>query len=155
VEEAATDVIRLSQACGIREPWTDPSFIDAVVALQTRRELRVRSLPEEIQFHDRSVVCTAALATYLQFSFSRSLELALERITREGTFERRVFFIRNLGFVAPTEARRISYEESLRFEEIHEKVYRSFGFALIAIEAGSLEERADKIKRLVEVAAPV
>jgi hypothetical protein len=37
-----------------------------------------------------------------------------------------VFFIRNLGFMRPTEARRISFQEALRFEPIHEEVYRRF-----------------------------
>ena len=41
VEEAATDVIVLSQAQGVAEPWTHRSFIDAVVDLQRQRQLRV------------------------------------------------------------------------------------------------------------------
>ena len=31
VEETATDIIALSQARGIPEPWTRPEFIDAIV----------------------------------------------------------------------------------------------------------------------------
>ena len=62
VEEAATDVIALEQAEGIAEPWTDPGFIDRVVDLQKQRQLRAAALPEPIQFHDRSAICTAALA---------------------------------------------------------------------------------------------
>lgn len=150
VEEAATDVIALRQAQGIAEPWTDPSFLEAVVALQTARELRGAQMPDTIQFHDRSVVCTAAPATYLGYAYGAVLEHALERMAREGIFAKEVFFTRNLGHVAPTEARRISYEEALRFEEIHEKVYRSFGFTLIDLEPAPLEERAAKIKRLAQ-----
>src|SRR3954451_5852080 len=58
VEEAATDVIALSQAKGVAEPWTRPEFIDAIVSLQRIRELRSASVTEVVQFHDRSVVCT-------------------------------------------------------------------------------------------------
>ena len=62
VEEAATDVIALWQAKGIAEPWTRPEFIDAVVSLQQTRERRVVCATGLIQFHDRSVVCTARIA---------------------------------------------------------------------------------------------
>ena len=62
VEEAATDLIALWQAEGITEPWTHPDFIDAVVRLQRARELCAVA---PVQFHDRSVICTAALASYL------------------------------------------------------------------------------------------
>ena len=65
VEEAATDVIAAAQAQGTIEPWTHPSFIDAVANLQRDRQLRASYQPDEIQFHDRSAVCTAALAVYL------------------------------------------------------------------------------------------
>jgi predicted ATPase len=65
VEEAATDVIAAAQARGTAEPWTVPSFIDQVADLQKRRQIRAADQPAEIQFHDRSVVCTAALARYL------------------------------------------------------------------------------------------
>lgn len=100
----------------------DPSFIDAVVDLQRRRELRAAPELAKVQFHDRSVVCTAALAAYLGFPFSALLEQELERVRSEEVFQRKVLFSRNLGFVAPTEARRISYEEALRFEAIHERI---------------------------------
>jgi len=51
VEEAATDVIALDQAKDVAEPWTDPSFIDRIVALQRHRRLAASG---ETQFHDRS-----------------------------------------------------------------------------------------------------
>ena len=70
VEEAATDVIAAAQARGTAEPWTDPSFIDAIASLQKKRQIRASYQPGDIQFHDRSVVCTAALAVYLGY-FSR------------------------------------------------------------------------------------
>lgn len=145
VEEAATDVIALSQAQGIEEPWTDPSFIDSVADLQ-RQRLRASCRLGDIQFHDRSIVCTAALAAYLGHPISNALSRELERITTDAIFEKRVFFIRNLGFITPTEARRISFEETLRFERIHEETYRRFGFELVFVEAGSVLERAGAVK---------
>jgi len=149
VEEAATDVIAAAQGRGVLQPWTEPSFIDAVATLQRDRQIRAAHLPDQIQFHDRSVVCTAALADYLGQPRSAVLVRELDRLEREAIFERRVFFIRTLGFITPTDARQISFEETLRFEGIHEKTYREFGFELVLIEAAGLLERVDRIKASV------
>jgi predicted ATPase len=149
VEEAATDVIAAAHAQGMDRPWEDPSFLDAIASLQRRRQIRASYEPDEVQFHDRSVVCTAALAVYLGYPFSPFLAGEVERVQREAIFEQRVFFMRNLGFVTPTAARRITFEETLRFEKIHEEVYRDFGFELVWLEAGSLAERVGFVKRMI------
>ena len=141
VEEAATDVIAAAQARGTMQPWTDPSFIDAIAHLQRDRQIRASYQPDEVQFHDRCVVCTAALAVYLGYPFSPFLASELERIKKEAIYQDRVFFVRNLGFITPTEARRISFEDTVRFEKIHEETYRDFGFELVPVEPGSLVER--------------
>ncbi|HWC16718.1 MAG TPA: AAA family ATPase [Terriglobales bacterium] len=149
VEEAATDVIAAAQARGIAQPWIEPSFIDAIADLQKRRQILASSHSGTVQFHDRSVVCTAALAIYLGYAFSPFLTSELERIRREGIYENRVFFIRNLGFIKATEARRISFEETLRFERIHEQTYGRFGFDLLFVEPGGLLDRVNAIKATI------
>jgi predicted ATPase len=149
VEEAATAVIAAAQARGIAEPWTDCSFIDEVAGLQRTRQLRAFGQPDDVQFHDRSVVCTAALAMYLGYSISPFLTSELERIEKEAIYERQVFFVRNLGFIAPTPARRISFEETLRFEQIHEQTYRGWGYELITVEPGSPLDRVAVIKAAI------
>jgi predicted ATPase len=149
VEEAATDVIAAAHAQGIDQPWTDPSFIDAIAKLQRERQIRASYQPDEVQFHDRCAVCTAALAVYVGYPFSPFLAGELERVQKEAIYDRRVFFVRNLGFVKPTEARRISYEDTVRFEKIHESTYREFGFELVFVEPGSLAERVSLIKAAI------
>ena len=149
VEEAATDVIATEQAGGIAEPWTQPSFIDLIVDLQRQRQIRASHETDQVQFHDRSVVCTAALAVYLGYPLSDALMRELERIKVEGIYQPRAFFIRNLGFIRPTEARRISFEETLRFEKIHEETYRRFGFELVEVGPGEVRERVSRIKAVV------
>ncbi len=150
VEEAATDVIALCQVRGVAEPWKDVSFIDMVAGLQRQRQMRAAQEAATVQFHDRSAVCTAALARYLGFPVTDILGNELERIRTEKIFQTPVFFIRNLGFIAPTEARRISFEESLRFEKIHEEAYRDFGLEFISVEPASLPERVASIRNLIE-----
>jgi len=146
VEEAATDVIAVAHAHGKAELWRHPSFIDAIAHLQRDRQIRASYQPVEVQFHDRCVVCTAALAVHLGHPFSPFLSSELERIRKEAIYQNRVFFIRSLGFITPTEARHISFEDALRFEKIHEETYRNFGFELVSIEPGSLAERVSLIK---------
>ena len=149
VEESATDVIALEQALGNAEPWKHPSFIDAIAILQKQRHLRASTEGGQIQFHDRAAFCTAALAAYLEYPVSDLLARELQRLQKETIFQKRVFFIQNLGFITPTEARRISFEETLRFEKIHEETYRRFGFELVWVEAGSVAERVRFIEEAV------
>jgi predicted ATPase len=149
VEEAATDVIAAAQAKGMVEPWMHPSFIDVIANLQRDRQIRASFQPDEVQFHDRCVVCTAALAIYLGYPYTLTLTSELERVKKEAIYQQRVFFIRNLGFVTPTEARRITFEETLRFEKIHEETYRDLGFELVSVEPGSLMERIKTIKTTI------
>ncbi|WUH97788.1 AAA family ATPase [Spirillospora sp. NBC_00431] len=148
VEEAATALIAQAQAQGEDEPWTRPSFIEEIVALQRRRQLEA-STRDSIQVFDRSPVCTHALATYLGRPTSPALEAELERIDSDGIYERQVLFVRNLGFCEPTQARRISFQESLVFERIHEQSYRAFGYELIDIPAGDLAQRVAAVRSIL------
>jgi predicted ATPase len=141
VEEAATDVIALMDAQGLAEHWLAPHFIDAIVGLQKQRQL---AAPAD-GFFDRSPICTWALAEFLGREPSPTLKGEIERIEAEQVYERRVFFIENLGFVTPTAARRISFEDALRFEQVHAEAYRRFGYQLVLIPPGDLEARADQV----------
>ncbi|MBU2665213.1 AAA family ATPase [Actinoplanes bogorensis] len=141
VEEAATDVIALSQATGTEEPWRDASFLDRIVSLQRRRS---SATGPGLTFFDRSPVCTLALCRHLGLSAPATLVAEVDRA--RDFYSPAVFFVRNLGFVRPTAARRINFEESLAFERIHEEVYREAGFTLIEVPAGPLETRAALIR---------
>ena len=153
VDEAATDVIALEQALGNDEPWTDPSFIDQIVCLQRQRQqqqqLQSLSTVAEVQFFDRSPVDTYALCKYLEFQPSAALMEELDRIQAEKIYSNAVFFMENLGFCQPSEVRRITFEESLRFERIHEEAFHRWGYEIVKIPAVSISERAKAILNLV------
>ncbi|CAL9663717.1 hypothetical protein SUDANB145_07103 [Streptomyces sp. enrichment culture] len=144
----ATAVIARAQAQGESEPWTRASFIDEVVDLQRQRQLGACAAGS-VQVFDRSPVCTHALATYLGRPVSRALTAEIQRITAEEIYERQVLFVRNLAFCEPTRARRISFQESLVFEKIHEQSYRTFGFDLIDIPAGDLAGRVAAVVSVI------
>jgi predicted ATPase len=143
--EAATDVIAGEQMLGNPEPWLQHDFIDTIVRLQKQRQLEASTSPDELQWYDRSPICTLALSRYLGYPASPSLLEEIERIEREGIYQKRVFFIGNLGFCQPTEARKITFEESLVFEKIHEETYTSLGYGLLKIAPDALSERVRRI----------
>jgi predicted ATPase len=149
VEEAATDVIALEQALGRAEPWQSPRFIDQIVTLQQSRQ-GGRPIGVGPVFFDRSPVCTLALARFLGFPPSPLLAAEVARLLAEQVYQPEVFFVRNQGFVVPTDARRISFAESLAFEEVHEQTYAELGFRLVEVPAGSLPDRAAVVRRVVD-----
>jgi predicted ATPase len=150
VEEAATDIIALRQAEGIAEPHAHAAFIDDITNLQKQRQMLLSELSSAVQFYDRSPLCTYALSRWLGFPISTILADEIERIRAGRIYQKQVFFIENLGFCEPTQARRISFEDSLRFEKVHEETYRAFGYECVRIARGEISARAEQIKRIVD-----
>ena len=149
VAEAATDVVAAGQQHGIPECWTYPSFIDDIVEAQRQRQIEL-SDSARIQFYDRSPICTLALAQWLGHPISDALRFEIARIVTERVYRPEVFFVRSLGFVTPTEVRRISLADSIRFGELHEGAYLAHGFKLIHIDSAPAVQRVESIKRYVE-----
>lgn len=145
VEEAATDLIALVTAKGVVEHWKAPSFIDDIVALQRARQLRADAWADEVVFFDRSPICTWALCEYAGREPPAALVAEVERIERERTYQRRVLFLELMGFITPTEARRISLADSERFAAIHADVYARFGYELIRLPPADVEARYEQL----------
>jgi predicted ATPase len=166
VAEAATDVIAREQQRGVAEPWRDEGFLTLITRLQ-RDRLDLSGNPAgvprqpatpataggplttvggaptaEVELHDRSVLCTLALARFLDYPVPAELAGEADRVVREQVFERAVFLVRPLGFIEATAARRISYADSLVFEKVHEAVYAGHGFELIEVPPAPVTERA-------------
>lgn len=144
VPEAATDIIIEEQANGNMCPWEQAGFVEKIVLKQKSRQLNAKA---ELQFYDRSPFCAYALGCYLSHlyntHFTPSLILLdeIERCLKGGIYQRKVFFFENLGFIEHTNARKISYEDALVFEQIHLDVYKAFGFEILVIAKQSIEER--------------
>jgi predicted ATPase len=77
---------------------------------------------------------------------SDALRFEIERIRRENVYRPEVFFVRSLGFMTPTEARRIGLADSIRFGELHEETYLAHGFKLIYLDTASALQRVKSIK---------
>ncbi len=137
VAEAATDVIALGQAEGVARPWEAPGFIAAIMALQQQRQAQPFAGP--VRFHDRSLVCTHALARFIGVPVPEALEAAIA--AARPRFADRVLFVGLLGFITPTAARRITLEEARAFEAVHRDSYRRFGFDIEDVPPGPIEAR--------------
>jgi len=94
-----------------------------------------------VQLYDRSPLCTLALARYLGRPIMPLLAQEVNRVLCEQVYEAAVFLIRPLGFIEPTAARRITYADSLPFEQVHEAVYQEHGFELVDVPASSRSHR--------------
>lgn len=145
VNEAATDIISYNQSQGHLTPWIYPEFIDDIVLLQKRRQIDMCGQSSNLHFYDRSPICTYALALYLNFRPSEILMNEIERIQKNHIYEKHVFFLENLGFIINTDARKISFEESLKFEQIHKEAYAKFGYECIFVPMKSIKERVEFI----------
>lgn len=158
VEEAATDVIALALARGVAQPWSRPGFVGEIAELQRSRRLAAAGLvgrtAPDVQVHDRSAVCTLALARFLGVPVPPVLAAELELIAAGGVYERQVLFVRMLGFVIRTEARRIDLADALRFETVHEEAYREYGFAVVEVPAAPVDERAEAVSSLLRASGP-
>ncbi|MFO1257671.1 MAG: AAA family ATPase [Gammaproteobacteria bacterium] len=136
IHEAATDVISQEQAKGIEKPWEEPKFVDKITLMQKERQMNAAG---DLQFYDRSPFCTYALGKYLahwkslEFKPSPVLLDEIDRCLKNGVYQSQIFFFENLGFIEHTDARIISYEDALIFEQIHLDVYKEFCFDIMIV----------------------
>ena len=139
IHEAATDVIAQEQAKGIEKPWEEPEFVDQITYMQKERQMNAAG---DLQFYDRAPLCTYALGKYLahwkglEFKPLPVLLDEIDRCIKNDVYQNRIFFFENLGFIEHTDARKISYEDALIFEQIHLDVYKEFGFDIMMAPKG-------------------
>lgn len=139
IHESATDVISQEQAKGLERPWEEPDFVDQITHMQKKRQMDATG---DLQFYDRSPFCTYALGKYLahhkniEFTPSPVLLDEIDRCLKSGVYQNYIFFFENLGFIEHTDARKISYEDALIFEQIHLDVYKAFGFDIMMVPKG-------------------
>lgn len=148
IEEAATDIITLQQALGHASPWESPRFLEDVLALQCHRQNLSKEIPLNTVYFDRSPICTFALALYLGYTPPDPLRAEISRLKACNFYNKKVIFVENLGFIQPSAARQISYQEALKFEKIHLDTYRAFGFECVMLAPAPLPLRLQKVYHL-------
>ncbi len=154
IHEAATDVISIEQAKGIERPWESNDFTEKIIRMQKERQM---NSSRNIQFYDRAPFCTYALGKYLahwkgrEFTPSPVLLDEIDRCLKNGVYQSQIFFFENIGFIEHTDARKISYEDALIFEQIHLDVYKEFGFDIVMVPKGlTVRQRCEFILERVK-----
>src|SRR5215469_2863096 len=153
---AATNVAQLAPTKVAQLAATTVTQLAATTATQLAvshtppaRETTPPLARSQVVFFDRSVICSLALSRFLGAAVSALLAAEVDRVVAEQVYSPRVFFVRGLGFVAPTEARRITLEHALIFEKVHEETYRELGFELVEVPPGPVAARVALIEREV------
>lgn len=151
IPEAATDVITQQQSAGVAQPWTRPAFLTDILALQQQRLGRASAQASQLQFYDRSPLCTYALALYFGITPPDALQEAVASAHLD--YQNTVFFVENLGFIVNTPARQIDGDQALLFEQIHKDTYAQFGYTCVHIPAAPVEARVAQVRHLVQMHA--
>ncbi|MBN2052867.1 AAA family ATPase [Candidatus Woesearchaeota archaeon] len=138
IREAAEDCIKLKQAQGIKEPWTEPGFQESILELQQQREARVPKEAARV-FIDRGLLDGLAYTKPRTETYKKIAEAAAK------TKYDLVFIIEPLETVEKTAVRREDMKEALEIRKKLEETYRQAGYEPILIKAGPLEQRVKKI----------
>ena len=138
IREAAEDYIKIRQAQGQPEPWTEPDFQEKILELQLKREAKI---PQEAKraFIDRGV------ADGLAYTEEEQICKKIKEAEKQAGYAKKVFLVEHLGYTQKTEVRREDHEEAKRLGQKLEKVYKELGYETIKIPAGTVEERLEKI----------
>ncbi len=147
VRESATDVMA-AYGSG-PQPWGTQSPLDEIVALQRLRELAPLPAGSDHAVLDRSPVCTLALARHMGYDVPPALAAELDRIAVERPYERQVLYVEWLGFLTPTDVRRIDEADTHRFDRIHRETYLELGFELVEVPVRPVEERVAVAESLI------
>jgi len=85
----------------------------------------------------------------LNFLITKNFTIALDEIDcclKFGIYQNKLFFFENLRFIEHTDARKISFEDAIVFEQIHLDVYKEFGFEIIMVPKRlTVEQRCEFI----------
>ena len=138
IQEAAEDYIKLRQAQGQPEPWTEPDFQDKILELQVQREDRIHPEAERVWL-DRGVADGLAYAEPGTETYERIMQEAEKR------HYDKIFLVEHLSHTDKNKVRREDHEEAKKLGEKLQEVYKSLGYEIITIPAGPLEERVARV----------
>ena len=142
IRESAEDYIKLRQAQGQQEPWTEPNFQDRILKLQIQREARIPSDAKRV-FIDRG------LADGLAYESKGTKTYEKIRKETEKVMYEKVFLIEPIGSTEKTEVRRENHEEAVKIGEKLNQLYKKLGYQPIKINSGHLEERVQEIMQKI------
>lgn len=138
VREAAEDYIRMKQAMGIKEPWTEEDFQMGILELQLSREEKIPKEAERVWL-DRGTIDGLAYAKEGTETYA-----AINLEANKSRYDK-VFIIEPLESCETNGIRRENLEGAKELGRKLEECYRKLGYEIIRIPTGTVEERVNKI----------
>jgi predicted ATPase len=83
------------------------------------------------------------------YDVAPGLAAELARIARERPYEQRVLYVEWLGFLTPTEVRRIDEADTVRFDRIHRETYVELGYDLVDVPVRPVADRVVLVESVV------
>ncbi|MBT5022322.1 ATP-binding protein [Candidatus Woesearchaeota archaeon] len=138
IPEAAEEYIKLKQAQGVNEPWLEDDFQIQILKIQIDYE---RKIPLGVSrvFIDRGLLDGLAYVKMGTWQY-KEIKAESEKIHYAG-----VFLIDQLGHTKKTEVRRENEDEALKIGNKIKQIYVDFGYDLVKIGFGTIEERANRV----------
>jgi len=143
IREAAEDYIRLRQAQGQKEPWTEQDFQDKILELQLQRESKILSGIERV-FIDRGILDGLAYYQITGKKPSKQIIKARNKVNQERPYEK-IFLIMNLGDCERNDVRRENMEEAFKLENLQEWNYRKLRYNVERIHVAPLDRRVNEL----------
>jgi len=152
IREAAEDYIRLQQARGIEKPWLQEDFQDKLLEMQLKREEAADKIGLRVVLIDRGTLDGLAYYQIQGREPSEMMKAEMEKHRAKKPYKPYglVFLIENLGTCQTNRVRREMQEEALELERLQEKNYRDFGYDVVRIKPGKVDERAREILKYLK-----
>lgn len=139
IREAAEDLIRYQKAVGVAAPRLNLDFEENVLKLQLSREVNINPNLHRV-FLDRGLLDVFTYYRFLNRNPSKLMQSVIQRLQQEKVYEK-IFIIEHQGVMENTAFRGENLEEALSLEKLQEENYRQFGYEVIRVPFGSIEDR--------------
>lgn len=145
IHEVAESYIKYQQLKGVDRPWEDKDFEKTILRYQIYRESVLNQYnPSVPVFVDRGTIDTLAYCQLYKKPISELMEQVLFQHRNKHVYEK-VFILEQLDSDNKTTFRKENLVESKNLEILQERNYQRFGYPIIRVPTGPVEDRVKYI----------
>lgn len=142
LKETAIDYIHMRMAMRSQKPWEEPSFQTNINLLQQSREERLS--PEvAVVFQDRSLIDSIGYSRARNQKIPDEIQNQIKTLNLSKRYYPLVFFMKPLP--KEFQGERFDNKEAETIQKSLVEVYTEFGYTIVYVEPGLLEERVNFI----------
>lgn len=143
--EAATDVIEEGLQQNIEAPWMADDYHIKVSSLMAKKQEEIRNSKETVAFFDRGHLDGITYILLQRRKLPSQVIEYVQAALNEGFFDKKVFFIENLGFCEQAPNRTETLKEALEKARHIKQNYAALGYQIVSIPPGTIEQRSEWI----------